>query len=181
VELRDEPATLGGTLLEIHVLETLARETIGDRAGAAVGLERALLLGGPEGYVRVFVDEGELMVRALREIAPESRAAAYARRLLDVFADEAAGGVPEPHPAIPESADTMLAAPPDLSRTPEPLSQRERDVLRLLAAGASNAAIAGVLTISPLTVKRHISNILGKLGVRNRTEAAARARDLALL
>jgi LuxR family maltose regulon positive regulatory protein len=90
---------------------------------------------------------------------------------------------------MPDYVDTLLAAfgtaaPPEMTGSnllPEPLSPRERDVLRLVAVGLTNEEIAGRLFISPGTVKKHTGSIYGKLGVGNRTEAAAKARELDIL
>jgi LuxR family maltose regulon positive regulatory protein len=149
-----------GAQIEALALRALADWRDGDQPGALTALERALRLAEPEGYVRLFADLGLPMARLLQE--------ARSRRVM------------------PEYVATLLAAcgaePTDPELTlPEPLSSREVEVLRLLAAGLTNREIAGALSISPETVKRHTAGIYGKLGAGNRTEAAARARDLGIL
>jgi LuxR family maltose regulon positive regulatory protein len=123
-------------------------------------LEHALRLAEPEGYIRLFVDLGTSMVRLLQEARSRNVMPDYVGKLLAAFS------------ANLTSAETTL---------PEPLSIREQEILTLVAAGLTNQEIADKLVISPETVKKHASNIYSKLGVSNRTEAAARARALDLL
>jgi DNA-binding NarL/FixJ family response regulator len=114
---------------------------------------------------------------------------AYIDSLLAVFANDSAdrAGPAIPNPAAPPRDSEREAGAPipyPLSLTAqlvEPLSERELDVLRLIAAGHSNQAIADILIIAVSTIKRHINNIYGKLGVQSRTQALVRARELALL
>ncbi len=131
-------------------------------------LERALTMAEPEGYVRTFVDEGEAMRDLLRHAAAGGIAGAYTRRLLSAFDDEA---------APPVSTPAQVAA----AELVEPLTAREVEILRLIAAGMRNQEIADQLFISLFTVKRHVANTYGKLGVSHRTEAVARANELNLL
>lgn len=126
-------------------------------------LERALSLAEPGGYVRVFADEGAPLAGLLRQAAVRGIAPEYVGRLLAAVRDT------ESQPA---------AGSPGLI---EPLSDRETEVLRLVAAGLSNQEIAGELVLAVSTVKWHINNLYGKLGVNSRTQALARARDLRLL
>ncbi len=123
-------------------------------------------LAEPEGYVRRFVDEGVAMRDLLRHAARDG-ASAYARRLLSAF----------------DRSDQRAAAPPQAAAAvlAEPMTAREVEILRLVAAGLRNQEIADRLYISPATVKRHIANAYGKLGVGHRTEAVARAHELRLL
>ena len=149
--------------MEIWVLQALALRQLKREEAALVPLSKALAFGETEGFVRVFVDEGAAMARPLydaveREISPH-----YAGRLL--------ARLIEPEPA-PRGGATALI---------EPLSERELEVLGLIARGLSNAEIARDLVIALSTVKGHTSNIYGKLGVRTRTQAVARARALGLL
>jgi LuxR family maltose regulon positive regulatory protein len=138
-------------------------------------LERALSLAEPESFVRLFVDEGPPMavllskvLRKRRDSDPRDGASEYAGELLKHFATEAA----------PSNGErTRGVAVPGL----EPLSGRELEVLRLLAAGRSNTEIARELYLALGTVKAHVHHIYGKLLVRNRTEAVARASELRLL
>ena len=129
-----------------------------------MSLERALALAEPEGYVRVFVDEGIPMARLLSEAAARSRMRGYATQLLAAFS---AGQSRSP------------------SRTPqpliEPLSGRELEVLQLIAQGLSNQEIAERLYLALSTVKGHNRIIFDKLQVERRTEAVARARELGLI
>ncbi len=155
------------SVIEILVLQALAVQAQGDVPQALAALERALTLAAPEGYVRVFVDEGSPMVTLLRHACARGIHAAYAAHLL------AQADVPVPPGPAPSHA-----TPHPL---PEPLSAREMDVLRLLAAGRSNQAIADELVVAVGTVKRHISSSMGKLQAESRLDAVARARDLHLL
>ncbi|MCD6030782.1 MAG: ATP-dependent transcriptional regulator [Thermomicrobiales bacterium] len=152
-----------GIQIEALVLRALAHWQGGDRPGAMISLERALRLAEPEGYVRLFADLGRPMSRLLQEARSRDVMPDYAARLLAACgADLAPAGV---------GAGVL----------PEPLSTREREVLELIAAGLTNREIAETLSISPETVKKHTGSIYGKLGVRSRTEAAVKARNLDVL
>jgi len=152
-----------GNLIEALALRALACERQGDRLRTLTSLETALRLAAPEGYVRVFADLGLPMARLLQEARARHVQPDYVETLLEAFR------VTPP----PAHATRQLL--------PEPLSHREREVVRLIAAGLTNNGIADSLYISPETVKKHVGNVFGKLGVSNRTSAAARARDLGLL
>jgi LuxR family transcriptional regulator, maltose regulon positive regulatory protein len=170
-----------GSLIEIRALQALALAGSGDERGALAALAGALRLAAPQGYVRVFVDEGAAMASLLGRLAsPGQRARVataeqvppdYLARLLAAFQPAAAG---TPHPA-----GRAVAGP--LPGLVEPLSERELEVLGLLATGRSNQQIAEELVVALDTVKKHVSHVLDKLGVANRTQAVARARELQLL
>jgi LuxR family transcriptional regulator, maltose regulon positive regulatory protein len=168
-----------GSVIKVRTLQALALSASSDEAGALDALTEAISLGAPEGYVRLFVDEGPPMAALLRKLVMSRRqeraaTAAYPprehlARLLDAF--EQAG-----LPVRPPVRGGVVAA-----GLVEPLSTRELEVLRQLAAGASNKMIAKELVITLDTVKRHISHLFSKLEVSSRTQAVARARELGLL
>jgi LuxR family maltose regulon positive regulatory protein len=167
-----EAAKVGGNttrVIEIMMLQALAFQSGGDTTRAMDALERALTLAEPEGFIRIFVDEGPPMARLLYEAVSRGIAPEYARRLLAAF--------PMPEPEQDGRPDTQ-APESDLI---EPLSERELEVLQLIAEGLTNPEIASRLFLSLHTVKAHARNIYGKLGVRNRTEAVTRARALGVL
>jgi LuxR family maltose regulon positive regulatory protein len=157
-------------VIEILMLQALACQAQADRVSALSALEHALALAAPEGHVRIFVDEGVPMAALLAQVAErESPVAAYAARLLEAF----------PRAEPPERLHSVLS--PQSPALVEPLSERELEVLRLIAEGHSNQAIADRLVIAVSTVKRHINNLYGKLDVQSRTQALVRAREFQLL
>lgn len=156
-----------GSVIETLVLRALAQQALGNFRGSLDPLERSLALAEPEGYLRVFVDEGIRMRDLLRHATARGIAVEYTRRVLSAF-DEPARPVATPGP-VPVAGTTQL------------LTARELVILRLIAAGLRNQEIARQLFISPATVKRHIANTYLKLGVSHRTEALARASELKLL
>ena len=149
-----------GIQIEALALQALALWADGDRAGALTSLERALRIAEPEGYVRTFADLGLPMARLLQEAQARKVMPAYVRELLAAFAVNDLGSS---------------------AALPEPLSDREQDVLGLMAAGLTNQEIGQTLFIATETVKKHNGNIYTKLHVGNRTQAVARARALGLL
>jgi LuxR family maltose regulon positive regulatory protein len=150
-------------VIKIRALQALAFQAQGNDVRALSALEQALSLAAPEGYVRTFVDEGEAMARLLRRALTEGITVDYAARLLAAFGES------------PQSASPAAQA------LVEPLTEREMEVLRLIAAGLSNREIGDELVVAVSTVKSHINHIYGKLDVKNRTQAVARARTLGLL
>jgi LuxR family maltose regulon positive regulatory protein len=166
-----EPAEEGGNItgaIEILSLQALAFQARGDATRALGALERAIALAEPEGFVRVFVDEGPPMARLLYEALARGVATDYTRRLLTAFPTLEPEQTADPDQALPSC---MI----------EPLSQRELEVVRLIAEGLTNQEIASRLFLSLHTVKSHARNIYGKLGVHNRTQAVTRARSLGVL
>jgi LuxR family maltose regulon positive regulatory protein len=152
--------------------------------------ERALGLAEPEGFVRTLVDEGPPMARLLRALSDRQSAASqsYLHKLLAVFEKEAIAKEPalrQSEGPMPEGRTTGSIPLSSIHRPPsplvEPLSERELEVLRLIAEGLSNREIAQRLFLALNTVKVHTRNIYGKLGVHNRTQAVMQARDLGLL
>ncbi|MCG2770165.1 MAG: LuxR C-terminal-related transcriptional regulator, partial [Anaerolineae bacterium] len=158
-----------GSVIEILVLQALAHKAQGNIPPALVSLERALTLAEPEGYVRIFVDEGPPMARLLYETLSRRVAPDYVQRLLAAFP------VSEP-----EQAHTLSPKTHE-SEWVEPLSSRELEVLQLIAEGLTNQEIASKLYLSLNTVKVHTRNIYGKLGAHHRAGAVARARALGIL
>jgi len=155
------------------VLQALALQAKGEDDRALRVLERALSLAEPGGYVRTFVDEGAPMGELLRQAAARGIALDAVGGLLAALEDE----------TREERRTTGSRSSSCAGRTSvvEPLTRRELEVLRLLAAGLSNRGIADALVIAVGTVKKHLKNIYRKLGVHSRTQAVARARDQGLL
>src|SRR6266511_772292 len=163
-----------GSLIEIQALRALALAGSGEEAAAVAVLAEALTLACPQGYVRVFADEGAPMAALLGRLVAAQRTA-----------QSAAGGVPLDCLArLLRAFDATHAGRGGAAAVAglvEQLTDRELQVLGLLAAGRSNQRIAGELVVSLDTVKKHVGRVLDKLGAANRTEAVARARELGLL
>jgi LuxR family maltose regulon positive regulatory protein len=168
-----ERAQAGGRItrqIEMHLVQALAVKELGDTDKTMTILSKGLSLAESRGHIRLFVNEGPPMARLLyealsREIAPD-----HVRQLLAAF----------PNAEPPEQIErTRAQAPtPDLV---EPLSERELEVLALIAQGLTNREIASRLFLSLNTVKAHTRNIYGKLGVHSRTQAVAKAKALGVL
>jgi LuxR family maltose regulon positive regulatory protein len=171
--LREEAETARrtGDLIEILALQALALWAKSEKERAVSTLARALSLAEPEGYVRTFVDEGPPIAQLLSGVLEVQQRgsldppvpAHYLRKLIAAL-----------------ERDTTGAKSPDAG-LPEPLSERELEVLALIAAGRTNRRIATELFVSVGTVKTHINNLYRKLDAHSRTQAVARARDLKLL
>ncbi len=159
-----------GSVIELLVLQTQAYDAKADMQTAFSHLERALSLAEPEDYVRVFLDEGLPMVRLLSKAVGRGKSSVYAAKLLTVYNNTE--GLIEKLPVQPATLSQSHI---------EPLSKREIEVLLLISQGLSNREICDRLFIALDTVKGHNRNIFGKLQVKRRTEAVARANDLGLL
>jgi LuxR family transcriptional regulator, maltose regulon positive regulatory protein len=170
-------------VIESCILQAFVCQAQGEGALGHGALTRALTLAEPQGYIRTFVDEGEplrlLMVGFRGWIArqppdeQQGRLSAYLDKLLATFgslqaANNSASSSEQPAIRHPNSKIQTLI---------EPLSERELEVLRLVQAGFSNSEIADQLIVTVGTVKKHINNIFGKLGVSSRTQALVRARE----
>jgi LuxR family maltose regulon positive regulatory protein len=164
-----------GSVIEILVLQALAHQMQSDIPAALAPLSRALTLAEPEGYVRIFVDEGPPMARLLSAATAQGIVPGYVEKLLAAF--DQRSGIRDQGSAVPG------LAPDPRSPTPvvEPLSERELDVLRLLGTDLSGPEIARALMVSLNTLRTHTKNIYDKLGVNNRRAAVHRAEELKLL
>jgi LuxR family maltose regulon positive regulatory protein len=168
-----EAADQRGSMVEIRTLQALVLRAKDEKNRAIDVMGRALALAEPEGYVRIFVDEGSSMAELLSEVLEAQQSgrldsfrrvpAHYLRKLLAALERDA------PSPAQPATG------------LPEVLSERELEVLQLIAAGKSNRRIAQELFVSVGTVKTHINHLYRKLDAHSRTQAVARARELKLL
>ena len=163
-----------GSVIEILVLQAIAHTTQSNTTQALIPLERALTLAEPEGYVRIFMDEGIPMATLLTEVAKQRIQPNYVGNLLTAFKTEAGPINHTPLPVLP-------AVQPLTEPLVEPLSDRELEILKLIADGLSNREIGDRLFLALDTIKGHNRRIFGKLGVQRRTEAIARARELGLL
>ncbi len=161
-----------GRLVEILILKSLALQKMGDTAQAVASLAGCLSLAEPEGYVRIFVDEGrpvQLLLTRWLSHADRGALRDFALHLLSQFEVELRQATPEGAKAFPT---TSLV---------EPLTARELEVLQLICAGDANQAIADKLFITLSAVKKHTGNIFGKLEVTSRGQAMVRARQLGLV
>jgi len=151
-----------GSVIEISILQARLHWIQGNREVALTFLQRALQLAEPEGYVHIFVDEGKVMKTILSEAVTQEIVPSYSQQLLMTFENSSESSRPS-QPLI------------------EPLSERELEILQLVADGLSNREVSEYLFIALNTVKGHNRNIYQKLQVKRRTEAVARARELGLI
>jgi len=169
LEAFDRSGGCYGRLVNVKILQAITYHAQDQKEEAAQCMEQALQLAAPENWYRAFLDEGPVVVEVLaglRHLAP-----VFIDRLLDEFRQSL--------PFSPQSLDHQgLSAK---NKMVEPLSERELEIVALLAAGLSNAKIAEKLFITLGTAKWHINNIYSKLGVNSRTQAVARAQELKLI
>lgn len=164
-----------GTLIEVQALRALAYQSLGNIPQAITNLENALSLAQPEGYIRVFADEGTPMAELLSkvlEMRKKELLKAYSPDYIHTLLLAMGYLIPEAAAHLHTHATLLVG---------EKFSEREIEVLRLLAAGLSNQEIANKLVVAVSTVKWHIYNIFNKLNVRSRTQAILRATELGLL
>jgi LuxR family maltose regulon positive regulatory protein len=152
-------------VINIQVLRALAMKGNGDLDRALDSLGRALSMAEPEGFARAFVGGGRAMFELLHQAAGRGIASVYTRKLLSEFRQSV------------RSNEVAIDPPPALPLI-EPLTARETEVVRLLLRGWSDKAISQELVISIATVRKHLKNIYGKLGVHSRGEAVASVREL---
>lgn len=151
------------SLISVYILQALNQQNYGRSKQAIIPLEKALHLAAPEGYRRAFLDEGQPLINLLPKV----------RHLASDFVDQLLEDVQhEPRLEVPSSLIQPLV---------EPLSERELEILQFVADGLTNQEIAERLFLSVGTVKAHLHNIYGKLEVRGRTQAIARAREVNLI
>ncbi len=167
LQLQERARAIGanGNLIEILTLTALNEAAAGHDAAAQTALREALALGEPEGYRRTFLAGGEPMRKLLVAALAQDVAPPYAARLIDALEDELG------------DADQRMPS----AALPEPLTEREMAVLRLLPTALTTAEIADALVVAPSTVRTHIKRIYDKLDVHRRVEAVAAARKLDLL
>ncbi len=169
------------TVISIEIYRALALHGSQRRAEALAALEHALTLAEPEGYARIFLDEGEplrlLIVDFRVWIETHALDAAY-RTCLVSYTDRLLSGFA---PVIQEPLAAIQNRQSPIQNLIEPLSARELEILRLIADGLTNQEIADRLVLSLPTIKWHTGNLYGKLGVNSRTQAVAKARELSLL
>jgi len=171
------------SVIKTRLLKSLMYAVLGDRAQSFTEASQALELAEPEGFISIFLEEGQLIADIFTMLLERGGLVeshrAYIQKILAAFSsppptEKALGASPvispQPEKRSPETASLV-----------EPLTQRELEVLRLIAAGASNQSIAEKLVITLSAVKKHTGNIYGKLNVSSRTQALARARQLHLL
>jgi LuxR family transcriptional regulator, maltose regulon positive regulatory protein len=169
------------SLIQVRVLQALTHAARGQEQPALSSLAEALTLAAPEGWLRVFVDEGPPLAELVRKLLAGGQRAAedeatetvphdFLTRLAAAFQQAGA-------PALPAARRGTVVVPGLV----EPLSARELEVLELVAAGLPNRAIAEELVVTLDTVKSHVSRLLDKLGTTNRTQAVGRARELGLV
>jgi len=167
-----------GSVIEILILQSLAHQTQGNLPAALMALQHALALAEPEGYVRMFLDEGSSMMQRIREASAHKIMPDYSSRLLAAFEAEqkwSAGDL-----LLPDTPAATHVSPPALQPLTEALSQRELEILRLLATELSGPEIAHELVISLSTVRTHTKRIYSKLNVNSRRAAVKRAEELDL-
>jgi LuxR family maltose regulon positive regulatory protein len=175
-----------GSVIEISIVQALVHRAQGSTSAAYTALDRALTLAGPEGYVRVFVDEGEemrLLMADFRLLIEKQnqreghKPIEYVTKLLAAFAPQ-----PIPQSEIRNQQHLhRVADAVQVSEMLDPLSPRELEVLRLIEQGFSNQEIADRLFLALSTVKGYTRTLFEKLQVQRRTEAVVRARELGLL
>jgi LuxR family maltose regulon positive regulatory protein len=160
-------------VIEILALQALALWAESKREAAVSTLAEALALAEPEGYVRTFVDEGPPMAELLSGVLEAQQRGR----------PEPVGRIPAPYlrKLLAASERDAPGAASPAAGLPEPLSERELEVLQLIAAGKTNRRIASELFVSVGTVKTHINNVYRKLDAHSRTQALARARELRVL
>jgi LuxR family maltose regulon positive regulatory protein len=169
-------------VLQAVALYAAALGADGEKDKAVQLLGEALALAEPGGFIRLFVDEGPSMAQLLSEAAAHGVMPDYIGKLLAVFEAEQQTGLAG-RQASPGKSEGKSYLPPVSPAQPliEPLSQRELEVLRLIAQGLSNREIGERLFLALDTVKGHNRRIFDKLQVQSRTEAIARAHELGLL
>jgi LuxR family maltose regulon positive regulatory protein len=174
LQRRAEAQGHGRRTVQTLILRALVHQALGGADAAAQTLDRALSLARPEGYVRVFLDEGERLVPLLREAVLHGTEPRYARTLLEAMGMEIDLRA---RPGFRSETSLRNADQPLI----EPLSKRELEVLRFLTTSLSSSEIAGQLYVSVNTVRSHIRHIYGKLDAHSRIEAIARAQELQLI
>jgi LuxR family maltose regulon positive regulatory protein len=157
-----------GELIRLLAVQAVALEALGERQPARSALQEAVALGAPEGYIWRWLDAGPGLEPLLRDLRNEHDTSDDFRPYLDSLLDACWA-------AFGESAD------PQPGELVDPLTPRELEIMRLISEGYSNPEISRELVVSLNTIKKHTSNIYGKLGVRSRTQAIVRAQQMDLL